>query len=454
MKPFNRRLLRRQERAARNDMLPFMKLTPLDPWIKRKITESQVSRLATLQNREILESWQLAKLNETLALVRSRSSFYRKHLAGTPEKLENLAVLSQFPFTTPEDVRANPLRFVCVSQDEIQRVVTLQSSGTTGAPKRIFFTADDQELTIDFFGVGMSVLTEPGDRVLILLPGETPGSVGDLLRLGLARLNRIPLPYGPVRDPIHALEIMENQQADCLVGSPTQVLGLARRWQAGKKAPRTVLLSTDYVPAAIVTELERIWGCRVFNHYGATEMGLGGGVECEAHAGLHLREADMLFEIINPETGEPAPDGDYGEVVFTTLTRRGMPLIRYRMGDRSRFLPGNCPCGTSLRTLEKVRGRFSGFVSVGGETLRLPDFDEALFPIPGLLNFSVTVTGDGAEASLLVETQMLTSGDSALFVEQALRGVSSLKTMVRCRHNPQEVGSLLKRVILDRRDFC
>lgn len=454
MKPFNRRLLRRQERAARNDMLPFMKLTPLDPWIKRKITESQVSRLATLQNREILESWQLAKLNETLALVRSRSSFYRKHLAGTPEKLENLAGLSQFPFTTPEDVRANPLRFVCVSQDEIQRVVTLQSSGTTGAPKRIFFTADDQELTIDFFGVGMSVLTEPGDRVLILLPGETPGSVGDLLRLGLARLNRIPLPYGPVRDPIHALEIMENQQADCLVGSPTQVLGLARRWQAGKKAPRTVLLSTDYVPAAIVTELERIWGCRVFNHYGATEMGLGGGVECEAHAGLHLREADMLFEIINPETGEPAPDGDYGEVVFTTLTRRGMPLIRYRMGDRSRFLPGNCPCGTSLRTLEKVRGRFSGFVSVGGETLRLPDFDEALFPIPGLLNFSVTVTGDGAEASLLVETQMLTSGDSALFVEQALRGVSSLKTMVRCRHNPQEVGSLLKRVILDRRDFC
>jgi len=386
------------------------------------------------------------KLNETLALARGKSAFYRKYLAGMPENISSLDEFSQFPFTTPEDVREKPLGFVCVSQDEIQRVVTLQSSGTTGEPKRIYFTAADQELTIDFFGVGMSTLTEPGEKVLILLPGETPGSVGDLLRLGLARLGRIPLPYGPVRDPHHALETLESQQADCLVGSPTQVLGLARRWQPGNKAPRTILLSTDYVPAAIVRELENVWGCEVFNHYGATEMGLGGGVECEAHRGYHLREADLYFEIVHPETGEPLLEGEYGEVVFTTLTRRGMPLIRYRMGDRSRFVPGKCPCGTSLRTLEKVRGRFSGFVSVGDETLKLPDFDEALFPIPGLLNFSVTVAGDGAEASLLIETEMLTGEDSAGLVESALRGVSSIKTVVRCHHNPQETGSLLKRV--------
>lgn len=412
-----------------------MKLTPLDPWIKQKTSASE------------LADWQLLKLNETLALARGKSPFYRKLLAGMPEKLTSLDDFSRFPFTTPEDVRANPLRLVCVSQDEIQRVVTLQSSGTTGEPKRIYFTAEDQELTIDFFGVGMSTLTEPGERVLIFLPGETPGSVGDLLRLGLARQGRIPLPYGPVRDPHHALETIDGQQVDCLVGSPTQILGLARRWNPRSKAPRTVLLSTDYVPAAIVRELERIWGCQVFNHYGATEMGLGGGVECEAQRGYHLREADLYFEIVHPESGEPLPEGEYGEVVFTTLTRRGMPLIRYRMGDRSRFLPGKCPCESSLRTLEKVRGRFSGFVSAGGETLKLPDFDEALFSIPGLLNFSVTVTGDGAEASLLVETQMLTSDDSTSLVEQALRGVSSIKTTVKCHHNPNEVGNLLKRVL-------
>lgn len=411
-----------------------MKITPLDAWVMQKTSASELAH------------WQLLKLNETLSLARRKSSFYREHLAGTPDALVSLPELAKLPFTTPEDVRQNPLRFVCVSQDEIQRVVTLQSSGTTGEPKRVYFTADDQQLTIDFFGVGMSALTEPGEKVLILLPGETPGSVGDLLRLGLARQGRIPLPYGPVRDPNHALESMEREQADCLVGSPTQVLGLARRWHRPNKAPRTVLLSTDYVPAAIVAELERVWGCEVFNHYGATEMGLGGGVECEAHRGYHLREADLYFEIVDPQTGEPLPDGEYGEVVFTTLTRRGMPLIRYRMGDRSRFLPGKCACGTSLRTLEKVRGRFSGFVLAGSETLMLPDFDEALFPIPGLLNFSVTVTGAGAEPSLFVETQMLTSEDAAPWVESALRGVSSLKITVRSVHNPQEAGNLLKRV--------
>ncbi len=427
-------------------MLP---LSPLDPWIAQKIAASQSSL-----TRVEIESWQVGKLNETLALVRGKSAFYRKLFAGMPESITTLDELCQFPLTTPEDVRANPLRFVCVSQDEIQRVVTLQSSGTTGEPKRIYFTAEDQELTVDFFGVGMSTLTEPGERVLIFLPGETPGSVGDLLRMGLARVGRVPLAYGPIRDPFHALERMESQQADCLVGSPTQMLGLARRWGLGHKAPRTVLLSTDYVPMAIVRELERVWGCEVFNHYGATEMGLGGGVECAAHRGFHLREADLYFEIVHPETGEPVPDGEYGEVVFTTLTRRGMPLVRYRMGDRSRFVPGACPCGTTLRTLEAVRGRFSGFVEVGGEVLKLPDFDETLFAVPGVLNFRVTVAAEGGRERVIVEAQMLEAGDSVRAVENALGDVPSIRNLeveVRCQHHPQESGSLLKRVILDRR---
>ena len=416
-----------------------MNLSPLDPWIRQKT------------NAGDLAVWQVLKLNETLALTRKKSPFYSNLLTGLPEKIEHLHDLHHFPFTTPEDVRQNPLQFVCVSQDDIQRIVTLQSSGTTGEPKRLFFTAADQELTVDFFGVGMSTLTKPGERVLILLPGETPGSVGDLLRLGLSRVNRIPLPYGPVRDPLDALETLEKLQADCLVGSPTQVLGLARRWDPRNKAPRTVLLSTDYVPAAIVRVLEDIWGCQVFNHYGATEMGLGGGVDCQSRRGYHLREADLYFEIVNPETGQPVPDGEYGEVVFTTLTRRGMPLIRYRMGDRSRFLPGGCACGTNLHTLEKIRGRFSGIVNVGTEKLKLPDFDEALFPIPELLNFTITVIDSEGQEALVVDTQMLTSVDSTEMVEHALEGLSSLKVIVHSHHNPNETGNLLKRVIIDKR---
>jgi len=426
-----------------------MPLTPLDPWIIRKIAANQLELPLSA-----LESWQISKLNETLAMVRAKSPFYRKHFAGLPASLTSLDELSQFPFTTPEDVRRSPLQFVCVSQDEIQRVVTLQSSGTTGEPKRIYFTADDQDLTIDFFGVGMSTMITPGEKVLILLPWETPGSVGDLLRLGLQEMGAVPLPYGPVRSPLHALETMQDQQADCLVGSPTQVLGLARRWKPGMQKPRSILLSTDYVPAAIVDFLKKTWECEVYNHYGATEMGLGGGVECSDHLGYHLREADLYFEVIDPVSGAPVQPGEYGEVVFSTLTRRGMPLIRYRMGDRSRFVPGQCRCGTWLKTLEKVRGRYSGFVAVGDQLLKLPDFDEALFPLPGLLNFTVTLSGEPGTETLRIETQMLSGDETGQLVRSTLEtipGVNGLDIQIHCQQNPNETGSLLKRVIFDKR---
>jgi phenylacetate-coenzyme A ligase PaaK-like adenylate-forming protein len=157
------------------------------------------------------------------------------------------------------------------------------------------------------------------------------------------------------------------------------------------------LLSTDYVPNSIVAELEQVFGCAVFQHYGMTEMGYGGGVECDAHDGYHLREADLFVEVIDPITGNLQPDGAVGEVVFTTLTRNAMPLIRYRTGDLARLIPVACPCGSSLRRLGKVRGRVAGEVRIGSSmSLSMADFDEAIFSIPGVLNFQVeVVAADG-----------------------------------------------------------
>ncbi len=132
-------------------------------------------------------------------------------------------------------------------------------------------------------------------------------------------------------------------ESDSLVGLPGQVLALVRHPAAIMLPPgriRSVLLSADYVPDAVVREIGRVWGCPVFNHYGMTEMGLGGGVDCRALTGYHLREADLYFEIVDPVDGRPLPEGESGEVVFTTLTRRGMPLIRYRTGRPGRFSPG------------------------------------------------------------------------------------------------------------------
>jgi phenylacetate-coenzyme A ligase PaaK-like adenylate-forming protein len=402
-------------------------------------------------------------------LARGKSPFYRKRLADCPpENLSSLEDLARFPFTTPEDIGENGLQFLCVSQSEIHRVVTLQTSGTTGEPKRLYFTRDDQELTVDFFHIGMSTLTEPGDRVLILLPFERPGSVGDLLATALQRLRARGIKHGPVRDVVQTLDVITNEQVNCLVGVPTQLLALARA-PAFRSNPvstiKSVLFATDHAPDAIRKVLECTWDCQAYDHYGMTEMGLGGGVECQARRGYHLREADLYFEIVDPATGNPVEEGERGEVVFTTLTRRGMPLIRYRTGDISRFVPGRCPCGTILKTLERVKSRVRGYVDVGGgEYLTMADLDEALFPIEDLLNFSAMVTGEGGKDLLHINARMIEGAEehTTSRILQALNGIPAIrcareadKLSISCTAQPEDPSSMqgmAKRMILDLRD--
>lgn len=386
-------------------------LTPLEPWISAKIGLPAGTPLT----RPALADYQLERLRETIQHARSRSPFYRQKLADiNGADMSSLTDLATLPFTTPTDILENDLRFLCVSQSEIERVVTLQSSGTTQAAKRLYFTAQDLELTIDFFRHGMSTLVKAGERVLILMPGGLPGSVGDLLQQGLARMGAAGIVHGIVRDDAAAIAEIIDKQIDCLVGLPVQVLALARH-AAATAIPtgqiKSVLLSADYVPQAIVSEIERVWGCPVFNHYGMTETGLGGAVDCRAHSGSgHLREADLYVEIIDPASGAPLPDGEAGEIVITTLTRTGMPLIRYRTGDLSRFIAAPCPCGTVLKRLAWVRGRLAAQVRLSHVgLLAMPDLDEALFPLPGLLNFQAELRmEDGRE---LLQVTLFTQGD-------------------------------------------
>ena len=395
-------------------------ITPLDGWIAAKIGDPNLTL-----SRACLQAYQLGKLRETLAWARSRSRFYQQHLANAPHDLDHLADLTQFPFTTAQDVRERSLQFLCVSQDEIQRVVTLDTSGTTGTPKRLYFTREDQELTLDFFRAGMSTFTSPGERVLILLPVERPGSVGDLLATALTRLGAQPIKHGPVREVATALDVLQQERVDVLVGIPTQVLALAYHSQGQKL--KSVLLTTDYVPQSLAEAVERAWGCRVYHHYGMTEMGLGGGVECQARAGYHLREADLYFEIIDPASGQPVPEGETGEVVFSTLTRRGMPLIRYRTGDLSRFIPSACPCGTCLPRLAHITQRIGGAVAIGDEwQVTLAELDEALFSVAGVVDFMASLSREAGRDSLRVEALVM-EGCTVGAIAAALESIPALR---------------------------
>ena len=384
-----------------------IKTTSLEPWIMRKITGDSSGVLT----RKLIDDYQLDRLQETLALVTSKSRFYKRLYSGLDGKITSFQDLLKLPFTMSEDLKDHPLDFMCVSQNDINRIVTLQSSGTTGKPKRLFFTEADQELTIDFFHHGMLTLVKPGDRVLIMLPGETPGSVGDLLRLGLERAGVTAVVHGLVTNQQEALEEIQREAINVLVGIPTQILSLARFKNSNGSSVslslRSVLLSTDYVSRAIVQELEGTWGCKVFNHYGMTEMGLGGGIECEGFSGYHLREADLYLEIVDPSSGRPVLEGQLGEVVVTTLTRSAMPLIRYRTGDMSRFIPGPCTCKTVLKRLELIKSRDLVYLNQS-DYLTMADFDEVLFVLDNVLDFEVILT-DGLqtnESQLQIEVQL------------------------------------------------
>lgn len=411
-----------------------MRLTPIEPWTARKI--GQAGQAIT---RADIEAYQLDRLRATLRLVREKSRFYRKLLATVPVDLSSLADVAHLPFTTADDIRDDPLGFLCVSQDEIERVVTLDTSGTSGKPKRIYFTRADQERIIEFFCVGMSTFTEHGDRVLILLPGETPGSIGDLLALALDRLDAVGIKHGPVRDPASALAVLHQEQIDVIVGLPTHVLSLVRHPHQPGLRLKSALLVSDYVPDAIKWTVEAAWGCAVFNHYGMTEMGLAGGVECEAHHGYHFREVDLFVEVVNPATGDPVPDGAYGEVVFSTLTREGMPLIRYRTGDVSRFVPGRCPCVTCLKSLERITHRLNGLIQVDGHTLTMADLDEALFSVDGVLDFSAKLARDGENDVLELAVEAQSAAADTL--SEAIR--ARLTTIPACQPDRLQINVLV-----------
>jgi len=379
--------------------------TPLHQWLGLKLglgpgREPDAAAIA---------AYQLDRLRATLAWVRRRSPFYRDRLAGLPAGFPgDLGDLARLPFTTAGDLARDHLAMLCLSQDRVARVVTLRTSGTTAQPKRLYFSDQDLELTLDFFHQGMSTLVEPGGCVLVMLPGRTPDSVGDLLARALARLEVRGVLHGPLGDPGQALRAAADQGADCLAGIPVQVLALAEHPEAGRLsgAVRSVLLTTDYVPRALSARVSRAWGCEVFEHYGMTETGLGGGVDCRAHCGYHLRGADLYYEVVEPESGAPLPPGREGELVVTTLTRQAMPLIRYRTGDLGRLLPEACPCGGVTPRLDRVPGRLANRLDLGGGAwLPMWRLDEALFEVAGVLDYRAGLRADGRGRRLKLTVQ-------------------------------------------------
>ena len=361
--------------------------TRLENWLKGCLGHPHLSM-------ETLKAFQLDRLNQTLAHVRKNSPFYRRQLSSVPDRaLTDLSQLADLPMTTADDLREHHLDMLCVSHGQVSRVVTMQTSGTTASPKRLYFSKTDLAQNIDFFHHGLTSMLDPGQRILIMLPSTTPDSVADQLKQAAERIPATGYIHWPVLDLEAILDFIEKEQINCLLGAPAQIFALCRHAQCtGRLTPtplKSILLTTDYVPQVVVDDIRIAWGCEVFEHYGMSEMGLGCALECGAHQGYHLREADLLVEVIDPDSNTPLPPGADGEVVFTTLTRQAMPLIRYRTGDRAAWLEGLCPCGSFMRRLGKVHGRIAE-LAPHRPSLSITKLDETILALPGVYSFQAT----------------------------------------------------------------
>lgn len=414
--------------------------------------------------REDIEVHQLFRLNETLRYVKANSPFYRDLLAGTGD-IHSFDELSRIPLTAPIDLEQSPYRLLCVSLGGIARVFSHFTTGTmTGRPKKVFFTYRDADRIVDSMEAIMrlvfgSVGVAPGGRTVhILLPNNGPPmSMAGLIARGVEQMGGVPVIGDCTAMTPDQIEAIRNAPPDMLMGSAFRIWRLTQ--EAGgahdlaKIGVKALFITSEYLSKPMRRRLEDYWGAEVFHHYGMTEPGFVIGVECRAHDGFHFNETALLYEIVNPQTGGALPDGQEGELVFTTLNREGMPLIRYRTGDVASLCREPCPCGASTLTrIGQLPKRVGLIVRLrGGEEVYTALFDEALYQIPELIDYRVFVSAEDGKDVITCKAEAL--GKQAGFedaVRRQLLAIPAIRKGVETNALAEPRVELVERGVLRR----
>ena len=318
----------------------------------------------------LIRALQELRLRGTAELVARRSEFYRELFAESGLRAQDIRVASDLevlPFTSAADIR-RPERFLCVPSDEVARV--FETSGTTREPKRIFFSARDFDRMVNLPALILRermAKTSAGRRMTCLIAhGHGRHVLNGPPREVVERAGGEAITPGQP-EPSEALEILARVRPDAIMTSPSYLAAVTREASgAGVRMEIPHILLDGQVSTAAQRALfAEYWGARVVNGYGLSEIpGCALGRHgCDA---LHLNEIQVLTEVVDPHSGEPS---DEGELVFTTLTREAMPLLRYRSGDRGRW--ARCSCGSPVPAIV-VEGRIDDTVVLAATNVRLP----------------------------------------------------------------------------------
>jgi phenylacetate-CoA ligase len=345
-------------------------------------------------SRDEYSAIQLEGLKKSLRRVWG-NEFYRERLArggvSSPEDVKSLDDLSKLPFFTKEDFRnAYPLKMNCVSRSDLMEMH--MSSGSTGTPVVMAYTHGDllqwaECMARCFAMAGL----EAGDPLQIMPTfGLFNGGFGCYHGARKARLFTVPASSGNTERQI---KLLKDFRVKGFVSVVSYVPRLIEKLDALPEGERDLpflkvgIFGSETFSDETCRRIESRLGIECFDIYGMTETGGIGttGQDCKAHCGLHVWEDQYITEIIDPETGEVLPDGEYGEIVFTSLNREAMPIIRYRTHDITRIIGREkCACGRTSLRIDRITGRTDDMLIVKGVNFYPRQVEQALKEIPGV----------------------------------------------------------------------
>ena len=380
-----------------------------------------------IASRDEIQALQLSRMKWSLRHAYDNVAMYKKRFddAGVhPDDLKSLSDLAKFPFTYKNDLRDHyPFGLFAVPRDQIARIHA--SSGTTGKATVVGYTKNDVSMWADMVARSMRASgTKPGDIVNIVYGyGLFTGGLG--AHYGAERLGCTVVPVsGGMTE--RQVTLIQDFKPSTIMVTPSYMLNILEQFHKMGIDPRDSSLDVAIFGAEPWTnsmrqEIEQAFDMHAVDIYGLSEV-LGPGVanECvETKDGLHIWEDHFYPEIINPETGEPAQDGEMGELVFTTLTKEGLPMIRYRTRDLTRLLPGTA---RSMRRMEKITGRADDMIILRGVNVFPTQIEELILKSDTLApHFQIELTKDGPIDKMKVKVEKMPSATGSQDLGSALK---------------------------------
>jgi len=270
-----------------------------------------------------------------------------------------------------------------------------------------------------------------------MLPNFRVNDQSDLLAKGVRKMGGQAITSGTTPTSEEQIQMVDRYHPTTLFTSVSRMWRITQEtrehYDLRNKGVKTIFITSEYASESMIKQLKDIWNCDIHVHYGLSEMGLGVAVECHAHKGFHFDEVDLLVEVVDPVTGAVLGDDQEGELVFTTLNRIAMPLLRYRTHDLSYLVGGTCPCGAvTLRKISKVTRRWESIVKLGDGSEIYPSlFDDLVFTLPEVVDYQLSLGKENGKDKLRFKIEVIERNKTVQQrISQLLAGYPIIRTNV------------------------